>query len=508
MMAAIREEVREKASLSLPLLLPSSSFSPRRFPPRLRRPPARRPYHRSDHALCCALACKVGEDVFLLGCGAPLGPCIGHVDAMRVSADAAPHWLPRVSDLPLVRSLFTADRTNMPAARNMVRNTAVRMQMGGRLWRNDPDCLILRDAGADFTLGQAQALATTAALSAGALIFSDVPSELSPSRLALLQALLPPLPRAAVAADLLLREVPAPLAARSACCPTAARRLPACCPPAVRLLSAAAVTAPPRRLRRPTAASCSTLCGAQVPAQLVLPLSHADLPLPASSPLGRWWLVALFNWSDATAVPGGGGASVHALLAAADATDTPPSVGAAAEDLPASGADPLREGAWHAFDFWAGEYTRLEAASLAALALRPSPVPPRCCSLLALRRVAHDGGAQLVGSSVHCSCGLETRLWRQSRIGASASVLEIALDAGRAVRCPRLWIHLPGTTADRPPTEVSAMADILDVADVRAAPPDTAAAEPSIEWVADEVWVLSLTPIGPTGQSDLHRIVF
>ena len=66
----------------------------------------------------------------------------------RVSADAAPHWFPRVSELPLARCLFQNDRTNMPAARNMVRNVAARMVFSRRLWRNDPDCLILRDAGA------------------------------------------------------------------------------------------------------------------------------------------------------------------------------------------------------------------------------------------------------------------------------------------------------------------------------------------------------------------------
>ena len=104
--------------------------------------------------LMAAVRDEVGEEVFILGCGAPLGPCIAHVDGMRVSADAAPHWLPRVADLPLVRSLFTHDRTNMPAARNMVRNVAVRMPLSGRLWRNDPDCLILRDHGAEFSLGQ------------------------------------------------------------------------------------------------------------------------------------------------------------------------------------------------------------------------------------------------------------------------------------------------------------------------------------------------------------------
>ena len=93
----------------------------------------------------------MGDDVFVLACGAPLGPCIGHVDAIRVSADAAPHWLPRLLDVAGLRWLGASDRTNLPAARNMVRNVGVRLPLGGRLWRNDPDCLILREAGADFT---------------------------------------------------------------------------------------------------------------------------------------------------------------------------------------------------------------------------------------------------------------------------------------------------------------------------------------------------------------------
>ena len=35
-----------------------------------------------------------GDDTFLLGCGAPLGPCIGVVDGMRIGPDVAPWWAP------------------------------------------------------------------------------------------------------------------------------------------------------------------------------------------------------------------------------------------------------------------------------------------------------------------------------------------------------------------------------------------------------------------------------
>jgi alpha-galactosidase len=388
--------------------------------------------------LMAAIRAEVGEHVFILGCGAPLGPCIGHVDAMRVSADAAPHWYPRVSDLPLVRSLFTSDRTNMPAARNMVRNVAVRMQLGGRLWRNDPDCLILRDAGADFTTGQAQALSTMAVLSAGALIFSDRPEDLTGARLAILQALLPPLPRAAVAADLLLHEVPT---------------------------------------------------------QLVLPLTQADLPLPGCTTLGEWWLVAFFNWSNQQAVPGSGGAALGFLLEAAESTDAPLPVSVRKPAIPAAAA-----ATWHVFNFWEGSYSRLSDNDATAM-LQPPPVPPRCCSLLAIRRVMPDGAdAQYIGSNVHCSCGLEVRLWHQtsSTAASSSSVLEFALGTGRAVTAPLVWLYLPGTISDgqRRPT-VSAM-DALS----------NEGATPSIEWAADQVWVVRLASIGVSGDSGVHHIVY
>ena len=41
----------------------------------------------------------VGEDAVVLGCGAPLLPSIGLVDAMRISPDVMPHWAPDLGDL-------------------------------------------------------------------------------------------------------------------------------------------------------------------------------------------------------------------------------------------------------------------------------------------------------------------------------------------------------------------------------------------------------------------------
>jgi len=57
----------------------------------------------------------VGDDVFLLGCGAPLGPSIGLVNGMRVSCDTAPVWDPlyaklarKILNLPSNPSLLAA----------------------------------------------------------------------------------------------------------------------------------------------------------------------------------------------------------------------------------------------------------------------------------------------------------------------------------------------------------------------------------------------------------------
>ena len=426
--------------------------------------------------MMAAIRDEVGPDTFLLGCGAPLGPCIGHVDGMRVSADAAPHWFPRVSDAPIVRSLFTSDRTNMPAARNMVRNVAVRLQMSRRLWRNDPDCLILRDAGADFSLEQAQALSTVAALSAGALIFSDRPADLSPPRLRLLQALLPPLPRPAVAADLLTSEVPA---------------------------------------------------------QLVLQLSSTDAPRSAVSPPPPggatpppWWLFALFNWSAEPAVPGNDAGTLGELLAAAATTaapSIPPAAGTAAGIVAGTAAGSRVEGeagqlraasgrlVWHVFDFWSAQYARVECGLDEALEV--GEVAARCGRLLALRRVPAHAEPQLVGSSIHISCGLEVRRWRArpiegtdeasaATVPTTATVLEVALETGRAVETPQLWIYLPGTTMAFPPTA------LCSESSAHGAAPPAAAVPLSAEWVTECVWKLTLCPIGKDGSSPVHRVVY
>jgi len=72
----------------------------------------------------------VGTAAYLLGCGAPILPSIGKVDAMRVSPDTAPHFEPLDGDLCA------------PSGRSAILTGRGRAWQHGRWWVNDPDCLL------------------------------------------------------------------------------------------------------------------------------------------------------------------------------------------------------------------------------------------------------------------------------------------------------------------------------------------------------------------------------
>jgi alpha-galactosidase len=76
----------------------------------------------------------IGAESYLLGCGAPVLPSIGLFDAMRVSPDTAPHRRPE------------ADDYSQPGQDPAEFTGAARQWQHGRLWTNDPDCLMARPA--------------------------------------------------------------------------------------------------------------------------------------------------------------------------------------------------------------------------------------------------------------------------------------------------------------------------------------------------------------------------
>ena len=82
----------------------------------------------------------VGDDAFLLGCGAPQVACVGLLGGMRIGPDVAPYWTPKEVDL------------STPSQLNALRNSIARAPFHNRLWLNDPDCLMIRRRGNDSNL--------------------------------------------------------------------------------------------------------------------------------------------------------------------------------------------------------------------------------------------------------------------------------------------------------------------------------------------------------------------
>ena len=148
----------------------------------------------------------VGER-FVLGCGALMGPSVGLVDGQRIGPDVMPWWRwARAADPP--REPGRPRAGGEPSLENALRNTLTRSWMHGRLWANDPDCLLARHTRTKLTLPEVQSLATAIALTGGMVLVSDDLTQLSRDRLELVSLLLPPLGQAAVARDLLVESMP------------------------------------------------------------------------------------------------------------------------------------------------------------------------------------------------------------------------------------------------------------------------------------------------------------
>jgi alpha-galactosidase len=131
-----------------------------------------------------AIRAGAGEESLLLGCGCPLGPAVGVLDAMRIGPDVAPHWLPDTTlRIPGIEE-------TLPAARSALRSALARAWMHRRLWSNDPDCLLVRATDTRLSADERCALAAVVAATGGAVVFSDDLTRLGGPERALLGAAL------------------------------------------------------------------------------------------------------------------------------------------------------------------------------------------------------------------------------------------------------------------------------------------------------------------------------
>lgn len=147
-----------------------------------------------------------GKEVFLLGCGAPIGSMPGLVDGMRIGEDVLDYWLTTLSGMKTI----LRNEPNAPAARNAIQNTLSRAMMHNRWWINDPDTILVRQS-LHLTLAEIQSLASAIALSGGMLMLSDDLTKVSEERLKIVQQLIPQMDQRPWVLDWFDRQMPGKL---------------------------------------------------------------------------------------------------------------------------------------------------------------------------------------------------------------------------------------------------------------------------------------------------------
>ncbi len=95
-------------------------------------------------------------DKWILGCGVPLGACMGIFDACRISCDVNKNWTYKLSKSLNINSIITGIRFNaeIPSSQNAITNTIFRNHLDGRAFCNDPDVFFLRDINIGYNMEQ------------------------------------------------------------------------------------------------------------------------------------------------------------------------------------------------------------------------------------------------------------------------------------------------------------------------------------------------------------------
>lgn len=119
-------------------------------------------------------------DKLILGCGVPLGPAFGVVDACRISCDV---------DLSYGGKFYNSMSINneLTSAQNAINNSMFRRHLNGRAFLNDPDVFFLRDHNLTFTWEQKLLLAKINNLFGRVLFVSDDAGEYSEAELEVLK---------------------------------------------------------------------------------------------------------------------------------------------------------------------------------------------------------------------------------------------------------------------------------------------------------------------------------
>lgn len=122
----------------------------------------------------------VGDDKLILGCGVPLGPSFGVVDACRISCDVDLKYSPKYYNKMGIN-------LELPSAQNAITNSIFRRHLNGRVFCNDPDVFFLREKNLTFTREQKLLLGKINNLCGDVLFVSDNAGDYSDEDITLLK---------------------------------------------------------------------------------------------------------------------------------------------------------------------------------------------------------------------------------------------------------------------------------------------------------------------------------
>jgi len=149
----------------------------------------------------------VGDNIFLLGCGAPLGPSIGLLNGMRVSGDTY-YSFGQPFLFWFLNTFFFAGFEGLPSMKDALKTSMLRAFMHNKFWINDPDCLLVRRTRSSLKPTEIEFEVTLLGLCGGILFSSDKLSELAPEDLDYIKFLIPPSKTPAISLDLFENDPP------------------------------------------------------------------------------------------------------------------------------------------------------------------------------------------------------------------------------------------------------------------------------------------------------------
>ena len=357
------------------------------------------------HAALQTIRAAAGPDVFLIGCGCPLGSGIGYVDGMRVSADTGPTWYPAFP-LPYW------DNSTLPALRAMIRNSVSRAPLGHRWWHNDPDCLLIGTT-TSLTDAEVASAASIVAMTCGMMLLSDDLTKVPQKRIDTVTKIFPMTGATSVVLDLHSTNEGLPVLLRLWCTDLYQ--------PLASMEGVSASARPSINITRDHNHEATLLA------------RHSsfspDRPPPVASErkrncihvtsgLGTWTLLSVSNWTERRATlrvpraallpPPSDGWANPLRNDDTDSSNQPKTINEEREISPLG---------YHVFAFWSGTYQWLQDPRT----IQPAdPFPlrwtlgPHETELFHIKAV-HPNEAAYIGSSLHFSCGFEVREWEATR---------------------------------------------------------------------------------------------